>query len=62
MAIETPKEYEVKEKRLMEINVKLKGLAEQEDTALGEVLELRDEAKRIAIELRDYLNEVFEAR
>ena len=55
-----PKEYQEKEKRLIEIKDKLETISKEESIDLSEVVILRDEARAIAIALKNFLKITFE--
>ena len=51
------KEFEQKEKKLIDIEKRLETIARSENISLKEVKELRDEALNVAKELDAFLNE-----
>lgn len=62
MAIESTKEYQQKETRLQEIKDTLETMTKNENIDLSKVVELRDEAKLLAKELKGYLKKTFEVK
>lgn len=62
MAIESTKEYQKKETRLQEIKDTLETMTKNENIDLSKVVELRDEAKSLAMELKSYLKKTFEVK
>lgn len=59
-SITNPKEYQQKETRLIEIKDKLEAISKEESIDLSEVVTLRDEARVIAIALKNFLKITFE--
>lgn len=60
ISITNPKEYQQKETRLIEIKDKLEAISKEESIDLSEVVTLRDEARVIAIALKNFLKITFE--
>ncbi|KIM05693.1 MAG: hypothetical protein KU29_09730 [Sulfurovum sp. FS06-10] len=60
ISITNPKEYQQYEKRLIEIKDKLEAISKEESIDLSEVVTLRDEARAIAIALKNFLKITFE--
>ncbi len=55
----TAQEYTIKEKRLVEIDARLKEVSESPSINLEEVLSLRDEARGLAESLTAFISENF---
>jgi len=62
MEIESAVDYQDKENRLKDIRDALADLVKSENVDLTEVVNLRDEAKTLAVALKDFLNKTFEAK
>ena len=60
ISITNPKEYQQQETRLIEIKDKLEAISKEESIDLSEVVTLRDEARAIAIALKNFLKITFE--
>lgn len=58
-AISDPKEYQKKEARLAEIKDKLEAISKEESIDLSLVVSLRDEARVIAVALKNFLKITF---
>ncbi len=60
ISITNPKEYQQQETRLIYIKDKLETISKEESIDLSEVVTLRDEARAIAIALKNFLKITFE--
>jgi len=56
------KNYQTKESRLQEIKNILEEITKKDEIDLNKVLELREEARTIASELKTYLKQTFETK
>jgi len=62
MPIETTQEYQVQEARLQEIKNLLEEMTKKDNIDLSKVVELREEARTLAINLKAYLKKTFEIK
>jgi len=62
MLIETTQEYQVQEERLQEIKNLLEEMTKNDNIDLSKVVELRDEARKLAENLKEYLKKTFEKK
>jgi len=60
MKIESADDYQKKEDRLREITSTLEVISKNEDVNLAEVIALRDEARVLAVNLKDFIKTTFE--
>ena len=60
--IKTVQEYQAKENRLKAIKDELETIVNEEEIDLANVVSLRDEARTLAVAIKEYLKKTFESK